>query len=171
MDRMASIELALRNEGIEKAFYTHEARRSKNPLAKQMFELLAKDEEEHERRINALHGKLVGGGQWPADVPIEVAGTNVKSVFAGLLRRVGTPDQHDDDDVQALTKAIAFEAKGVDLYTKLAAASANPMEKKFFGFLATIEHEHHSSLVDALAYLENPGDYVLRQGRGGLDGA
>jgi len=171
MDRMASMELAIKNERVEMAFYKNEARRSKNPLAKQIFEMLAKDEEEHERRIKGLYDKLVGGGQWPADVPIEVAGTNVKSFFKGFLRRAGTDESHDDDDVAALKKAIEFEARGHDFYNQLAGACANPMEKRFFGFLSDIEHEHHASLVDALAYLENPEDYMARMGRAGLDGA
>jgi len=171
MDRMASIELALRNEKTEEAFYRNESRRSKNPLAKEIFDMLAKDEQEHARRIGELHGKLVGGGKWPTDVPIEVAGTNVKNVLSGLLRRAGASEEHDDDDVAALKKAIEFESKGADLYAKLADSSTNPMEKSFFSFLAGIEREHHGSLADALAYLENPEDYMMRQGRGGLDGA
>ncbi|HPQ81196.1 MAG TPA: ferritin family protein, partial [bacterium] len=83
----------------------------------------------------------------------------------------GAHEEHDDDDIAALKKAIEFESKGADLYAKLADSSTNPMEKSFFSFLAGIEREHHGSLADALAYLENPEDYMMRQGRGGLDGA
>lgn len=171
MDRMATIELALKNEKTEQAFYLHEARHAHNALAKELFEMLAKDEEEHARRISGLHDKLVVGGQWPQDVPIEVAGTNVKKVLAGLVRRVGSDIVHEDTDITALKKAIDFESKGADLYTRLSAACTNPMEKTFFAFLAGIEREHHLSLADALAFLENPEDYLLRQGHGGLNGA
>ncbi len=171
MDRMASIEMALKNETTERDFYLNEARRSKNEIARTMFEMLAKDEEEHMRRIRDLHEKLVGEGNWPADVPIDVAGTNVKQTLDGLLGKAGSQAEHDDDDIAALTKAIAFEAKGADLYAKLAEASENPMEKNFFAFLHEIEQEHQLSLTDALEYLQDPQDYFLRHERAGLDGA
>ncbi len=171
MDRMSSIELALTNEKAEKEFYLNEARRSKNEIAKTMFEMLAKDEDEHMKRINGLCEKLIGEGSWPKDMPIEVAGTNVKSSLDNLVAKAGSHEDHDDDDIAALKKAIAFEAKGSELYANLAGSSENPMEKNFFTFLAEIEREHQLSLTDALAYLENPEDWMMRHERGGLDGA
>ncbi len=171
MDRMSSIELALKNEKTEREFYLNEARRSKNEIAKTMFEMLAKDEEEHIKRISGLYEKLTSEGSWPKDVPIEVAGTNVKGTFDDLLAKSGSLTDHDDDDRAALKKAINFEAKGVDLYTRLAVSSGNPMEKNFFNFLAEIEREHQLSLTDTLAFLENPEDWMMRHERGGLDGA
>ena len=171
MDRMSSIELALSNEKTEREFYLNEAKRSKNDIAKTMFEMLAKDEEEHMRRINGLYEKLINEGSWPKDMPIEVAGTNIKSTFDNLLAKSGSHADHDDDDRAALKRAIDFEAKGVDLYTRLAGSSENPMERNFFNFLAEIEREHQLSLTDALAYLENPQDWMMRHERGSLDGA
>jgi rubrerythrin len=171
MERMASIELALKNEKTEMEFYLNEAKRSRNELAKSMFAQLAKDEEEHMNRIRGLQQKLIGEGSWPADMPIEVKGTNINETLDSLVSKTGSHADHDDDDIAALRKAIDFEAKGVDLYNSLAKVCDNPMEKNFFTFLATIEREHHRSLTDALAYLEDPEDWMMRHERGGLDGA
>lgn len=171
MDRMASIELALKNETVEREFYLTEANRSKNELAKSMFLQLAKDEEEHMNRIRQLHNKLIADGNWPKDMPIEVAGTNVREVLDNLTSKTVTPTDHDGNDIAALKKAIDFEAKGMDLYTRLAQSSENPMERNFFSFLASIEKEHHHSLVDTLAYLEDPEDWMMRHEHAGLDGA
>ncbi|MBN1283067.1 MAG: ferritin family protein [Proteobacteria bacterium] len=171
MDRMASIEMALKNEIAEREFYINEARRSRNELAKRMFAQLAKDEEEHMHRIRALHEKLISQGNWPKDMPIEVAGTNVKQILDGIVTKAGTASDHDDDDLKALSKAIDFEAKGVDLYNRLTGLCQNPMEKNFFSFLAGIEREHHRSLVDALAYLKDPEGWMMQSERAGLDGA
>ena len=87
MERMASIELALKNETMEREFYLNEAKRSKNPLAQAMFAQLAKDEEEHMHRIRGLHEKLIGAGNWPKDVPIQVAGTDIKKVLDTLVAK------------------------------------------------------------------------------------
>ncbi len=171
MDRMSSIELALKNEETEMNFYLNEAARSSNPLAKAMFAELARDEHEHMDRIRGLHGKLVSDGAWPADVGIEVAGTNVKQVLEGVVADQGSRSAHDEDDIAALRKAIDFESRGAAFYAELAGACDNPMEAKFFGFLARIEREHHLSLTDSLAYLDDPEAWNMQHGRAGLDGA
>ena len=171
MDRMSSIELALKNEKTEMEFYQNEARRSKNPLARTMFENLAKDEEEHMTRIQGLHEKLVSGGSWPQDLPIEVRGTNVREVLEGLLQKQGSHQNHERDDEQALQRAADFEAVGAKFYADLAEQCENPMEKNFFSFLSRIEKEHHLSVVDSLAYLRDPEAWLMEHERAGLDGA
>jgi rubrerythrin len=171
MDRMSSIELALKNEQTEMEFYRHEARRSNNPLARTMFENLAKDEEEHMTRIRSLHQKLVSDGSWPEDVAIEVRGTNIREVLDGLVQERGSRQNHDRDDEQALERAAGFEAQGARFYADLADKCENPMEKNFFWFLSRIEKEHHLSVTDSLAYLRDPEAWMLEHERAGLDGA
>jgi rubrerythrin len=171
MDRMASIELAMKNEKTEMEFYLHEAERSRNPLAKAMFQTLADDEKEHMTRIQGLHGKLVEEGAWPQDVAVQVAGTNIKSVLNNLVGDVSSAAGHDDDDLVALQKAQAFEANGAKFYADLAAVCDHTQEKALFQFLAGIEREHHLAITDSLAYLADPEDWSMRTGRTGLDGA
>lgn len=171
MDRMSSIELALKNEETEMKFYQNEAQRSKNPLAKAMFENLAKDEQEHMNRIRGLHQRLLSDGSWPEEMPIEVAGTDVKKTLDELVGKEGSGADHDDDDLKALEKGIEFEANGAKFYADLAQVCENPQEKKFFEFLAQIEREHHLSLTDSLAYLQDPEAWMMQHEKAGLDGA
>lgn len=171
MDRVSSIGLALKNEQTEMEFYRHEARRSKNPLARAMFENLAEDEKEHMTRIRSLHQKLISGGTWPDDVPIEVRGTNIREVLNGLVQKQGSAGNHDRDDEQALKRAADFEAQGARFYADLAEKCENLMEKNFFSFLSRIEREHHLSVTDSLAYLRDPEAWMLEHERAGLDGA
>jgi rubrerythrin len=171
MDRMASIELAMKNERTEMVFYTREASRSRNPLAKAMFDTLARDEREHMTRITALHEKLTKAGSWPETVKIEVAGTNIATVIDATLDHVGSASEHDDDDVAAIKRAIAFETNGEKFYGELAKACENPKEQEFFAFLSGIEREHKLSLTDTLAYLVDPEAWLEQHERSGLDGA
>jgi rubrerythrin len=170
MDRMSSIELAIRNEIAEMEFYLGEARRSSNPVAMRLFETLAEDEREHMTRLRALHGRLVSSGSWPGDVAIEVAGTDIGKVLDGLGRAAGEA-AHDDDDIAALKKGIGFEHTGSKFYADLAQACDNPQERKFFVFLSGIEREHMLSIQDSLFYLEDPQGWLEEKGRAGLDGA
>lgn len=171
MDRMASIELAMTNEKTEMEFYQHEAARSKNPLARAMFEILARDEQEHMTRITKLHAKLVSAGSWPETVQIEVAGTNIRDVLDGMVADTGSAEDHDDDDTRAIERAIAFETNGEKFYAELARSCANPMEQKLFAFLSGIEREHRLSLTDTLHYLQDPESWLEQHERSGLDGA
>lgn len=171
MDRMSSIKMALKNEETEMNFYENEARRSRNPLAKAMFENLAQDEQEHMSRIQRLHQRLLSDGAWPEEMPIEVAGTNIKKTLDKLVSQEGSSSDHDDDDIKALHKAIDFEAQGARFYAELAKICESAQEKRFFDFLAQIEREHHLSLTDSLAYLQDPEAWMMQHERSGLDGA
>ena len=171
MDRMASIELAMRNEKTEMEWYLNESERSNNPLAKKLFVTLANDEKEHMTRIKGLHAKLTGEGAWPEDLPLDVAGTCVKDVLDELLGKVGSAEGHDDDDLAALNRASNFEDKGSKFYAELAGECENPQERKFFSFLSGIEREHYLSIKDSLFYLEDPEGWTESKERQGLDGA
>lgn len=171
MDRISSIELALKNEQAEMEYYLAHARRSRNPLARKLFETLAADEQEHMTRIQGLHQRLLDDGSWPEDVPIEVAGTNIKVALAEVSRMGDGAAEHDADDIAALKQGVEFEQGGSRFYNELAAACDNPQEAKFFRFLAGIEREHLLSIQDSLFYLEDPEGWHEAHEHQHLDGA
>ena len=171
MDRMSSIELALKNERIEMGYYLAEAKRSLNPLAKAMFETLARDEEEHSRRLQGLHERLLQSGRWPEDVAIDVAGSNIADVLDHLVGRVSSAVDCNHNDIEALEKAAKFEASGAKFYAALSDACENPREKSFFKFLAGIEREHLHSIESSLEFFKDPEGFNLSRDKGGLDGA
>lgn len=170
MNRVSSIELALQNEKTEMEFYRQEAKRSRNQLAQAMFDNLARDEQEHMERIGRLHKELIQRGVWPEDMPLTVAGTDIRATLSNVVARLDAAQDHDDDDLRALEKAAQFEAKGAQLYTNLARDSAGA-ERSFFEFLARIEREHQLSVSDSLTYLKDPAAWSMQHERAGLDGA
>ena len=171
MDRMSSIEFAIRNEQTEKAYYLGEARRTSNPVARTLFEELARDEDEHMRRLVTLHDKLKADGGWPKDLPLEVAGTDIKKKLKALTRDALGAVAHDLSDLEAMRKAEGFEASGAKFYKELAAACSDPRERSFFELLSGIEGEHLASVRDSIFYLEDPGGWLAAKERSGLDGA
>jgi rubrerythrin len=171
MDRISSIELAMKNEQFEKEFYLGQARRTRNTVARVLFESLAADEDEHKRRLAALYETLKCDGAWPESVPLEVAGTDVRQRLDSVARNEALAAAHDVDDMAALRKAESFETTGVALYSKLSAACSNPQEASFFRLLSGIEREHLMSIRDSISYLEDPSGWLSANGRAGLDGA
>ena len=171
MDRVSSIQLAIENEATEMAFYQKQAERSRNSVTKTLFQTLANEEKEHMMGIKTLHQKLITDGSWPVDIPIEVAGTNVRAILKTATNDAGTIAEHDADDVAALKRSVKFEQKGSLFYADLAKQCDNPQEAKFFNFLSEIEREHMLTIEDSLFYLEDPEGWLQSKGRAGLDGA
>ncbi len=170
-DRIQALEVALNNEKREKEFYLKNAERTTNALGKLMFASIASDEDEHYRRILALHKRLQEEGKWPETIPLEVKGTQVKDVLKKFVDSVNTSSKADMNDMEAVKIALDFETKGEKFYADLAKNVANPVEKKFYEFLASIEGEHRLSLVDTMDYFLDPAGWFRIKERHHIDGA
>lgn len=170
-ERIKALEVALNNESRERDFYLKHAERTRNALGKSMFASIASDEDEHYNRILNLHKRLIQEGKWPETVPIEVKGTEVKNVLNKFVASVDTSSKVDTGDLEAVKIAIDFETKGEKFYSDLAKSVENPMEKKFYEFLAFIEREHRLSLQDTLEYFQDPAGWFRVKERHTIDGA
>jgi len=170
MEYLSTIELAMKNEDAEMNFYLGESKRSRNPLARAMFEQLAREEGEHKARVSDLHQRLTREGRWPERVPLKVGNTSVTELLRSLAGKKKST-AHDDDDLQALEKAIRFESEAAQRYEALAQESQQTPVKNFFAELAAIEREHQRSLAGSLAYLRDPAGWSMEKEKAGLDGA
>jgi rubrerythrin len=170
-ERIQALEIALNNEARERDFYLKHMNRTNNPHGKLMFGTIANDENEHYQRILELSKRLKKEGRWPETIPLKVKGTDVKGVVQKLVDSVDTSSTADLDDVQAVQVAIDFETKGEVFYYKLSQEVDNPVEKKFYEFLASIEREHRMSLEDTLDYFKDPAGWYRVKERHHIDGA
>ena len=169
-ERIQSLEVALNNEDKERDFYLKHKERTNNPVGKLMFGTLADDESEHYQRILKLHEKLKEAGKWPDTIPLKVKGTEVKSVLQKVIESVDKLPETDKDDVEAIKIAVDFEAKGVEFYENLHKSVDDPLEKEFYGMLASIEREHFLSLQDTYEYFKDPGGWYQTKEKPHLDG-
>ena len=80
-DRLNALEVALNNEMKEREFYLKNAKRTKNPLGKAMFQQIGDDELEHYERLKQLQQKWKKQGKWPETVPLKVKDTIVKDIL------------------------------------------------------------------------------------------
>jgi rubrerythrin len=170
-ERIKALEVALNNESRERDFYLKHKDRTINPLGKLMFASIASDEDEHYRRILELQKKLSKEGKWPETIPLAVKGTEVKSIIKNLVDSVDTKSKADLDDMEAVKIAIDFETKGEIFYSNLGKSVENPVEKKFYELLASIEREHRLSLEDTYDYFKDPAGWYRIKERHHIDGA
>lgn len=169
-ERIKALEVALNNESREKDFYLQHAARTTNPLGRLMFQTLANDEAEHYQRILKLHETLKEEGKWPDTIPLMVKGTEIRSILLKTIASVETLPAEHRDDVDAIKIAVEFEGRGVSFYEKLRENVDEPLEKAFYGMLASIEREHFLSLQDALEYFQDPTGWYRMKEKPHVDG-
>jgi rubrerythrin len=170
-ERLNALEVALNNEMREREFYLKNAKRTKDPLGKTMFQQIADDELEHYQRLKELHQKWDKQQKWPETVPLKVNNTIVKDILVDFIKKVDeTAEGGDTDDLSAVRTAIDFEAKGAKFYADLRDSLSNPKEKEFFGLLSIIENEHYLSLKDTEEYLTDPASWYRKMEHHSFDG-
>jgi len=162
-ERLNALDVAITNEVREREFYLKCAERTRNPLGKLMFEEIADDELEHYRRLKELREKQRVDEGLPDTVPLKVRDTDLKSILRDVIDSIDKVPQLDDDELQAIRRAMDFEAQGAAFYAKLRDEVADPKEKAFFDLLANMEHEHYLVLKETEAYLSNPDAWFQRK--------
>ncbi len=169
-ERIKALEVALNNESRERDYYLKQAERTSNSFGKMMFQSIAKDEDEHYKKILELHEKLKEEGKWPETIPLKVKGTDMKSILKKVVDSVDTSAEADTDDMEAVKVAIDFEAKGEKFYSDLRDSVDNLVEKEFYSTLASMEREHRLSLEDTLDYFKDPEGWYRMKEKRHLDG-
>ncbi|MCX8117624.1 MAG: ferritin family protein [Desulfobacterota bacterium] len=169
-ERLNALEVALKNEMVEREFYLKNAERTSNPLGKAMFKQIGDEELEHYERLKQLHERWSKQERWPETVPLQVKETNIKEVLNGLAKKAEGSKKGDADDLEAVRKALDFEAKGAKFYADLRDSVSDPKEKAFFDLLSKIEHEHYLSLKDTEEYFTDPASWYRKMEHHTLDG-
>jgi len=146
---------ALKFEKDGKRLFSSAARRSADPFAKQVFELLAQMEEKHCQDILAIAKALEKEGKFPK---VSNAPTDARMrMFQKEYRRIRREKTISGDAADVMRKALAFEAEGREMYDRMAKAATHPQEKKFFRLLSGEENSHFTIIFEYLDFLENRG--------------
>lgn len=169
--KVSALDTALNNELREREFYIKCAERTKNELGQKMFKELAKEEEQHYNALKIIYEQGPEKRGLPKEINLVVGKTNVRNVLLEFLRKMDTTQRSEEDDKEAIKKAIEFEERGALFYGQLAKEAETPEEKAFFELLESMEREHLLSLKESLEYFEDPVSYFRKTERTGLDGA
>lgn len=146
---------ALRFEREGKRFFTAAGAKSADPYAKQMFDLLAQLETRHMEDIQAIAKKLEEAGKFPkvSSAPHDAR----MRLFRKEHSRIRREKMISGDAADGMRKALAFEAVGREMYSRMSKAATNPQEKRFFKLLAAEEDSHFLVVYEYLDFLENKG--------------
>lgn len=163
------LHTAIQMEVEGKEFYQQASRKSSNKLAKELFQRLANEEAEHQKKFEEIYEALKRGEDWPdVQLPSEKA-KKLKSIFAQATKELGNKFKVAESELEAIKTAMDMEIKTYDLYRSRSEQSTLPREKRFYEALAAEERGHHLALLDSYDYLTDPaGWFIMKEHR--LDG-
>ncbi len=146
---------ALRFEKEGMKFFTAAAARSADPFAKQVFALLSQLERKHMEDIQAIARQLEEEGKFPkvSSAPHDAR----MRQFRREHSRIRKEKIISGDAADGMRKALAFEAEGREMYTRMSKGATNPQEKKFFHLLSKEEDSHFQIIYEYLDFLEDKG--------------
>lgn len=130
-----------------KAFYQTVAEKCDSPSAKKVFEMMAKEEDEH---ILFLSKQFKNYTQEHSFVKPEIHHENPDEtvVLNVLTDKIKKEISAASFEAAAISSAIDFEMNAVRLYKSRAEEATDPNEKELYSVLAAWEGEHSKMLVD-----------------------
>jgi rubrerythrin len=124
-----------------KAFYATAAKQTESEAARKIFEMMAVEEDEH---INFLSKQFAYYDKNKAFMKVnEVADTDESTVMAILSEEIKTQVNAAGYEAAAISAAIDFETRAVQIYSERADAATDPNEKEMYQMLADWEKGHH----------------------------
>jgi len=124
-----------------KAFYTTAARQTESEAARKIFEMMAAEEDEH---INFLSRQFAHYEKNKAFMKVdEIADTDEATVMAILSEEIKTQVNAAGYEAAAISAAMDFETRAVQIYSDRAGSATDPNEKKMYQMLADWEKGHH----------------------------
>ena len=129
-----------------KAFYSSIAAQTASEAVRQIFTLIANEEEEHIRFLSEQYtnyrknNTFLGIAARPAGTPDEVARKVLSDEMKHQISAAGF-------EAAAISAAMEFEAKAVELYSSRAGSASDPNERALYSMLAEWERGHHQWLA------------------------
>lgn len=124
-----------------KAFYTTAARQTESEAARKIFEMMAAEEDEH---INFLSKQFAFYEKNKSFMKIDdVADADDSTAMAILSEEIKTQVNAASFEAAAISAAMDFETRAVQIYSDRAASATDKNEKEMYQMLADWEKGHH----------------------------
>ncbi len=126
-----------------KAFYSQAARQTESKSAKKIFEMMAEEEDEH---IEFLTRQFKNYSQHHKFLKVTEHHEEDETVMEILSEKVKDEINAAGFEAAAISAAIDFENRAIDVYSKRAEEATDPEEKAMYQMLADWEKGHHHLL-------------------------
>lgn len=150
---MNILEFAINMEIDGEKYYNNQAEIATDKDLKNIFLILAKDENSHAKilqdKSNDLSYELKGNQTL----------SEAKNLFKGL-KDFKNEIKQNPDQLDLYRVALEKEKESIDLYEKLLSQSEDDKSKKLFEFLIQEEKNHYTTLEELVSQLNKSNDWV-----------
>jgi len=138
------LKTAILLERRGKAFYTTAARQTESEAARKIFTMMAEEEEEHIEFLSKQFAEYEKSGKFAAnDVEEPVDDTEVVMILSEQVKKEISAAGFE---AAAISAAIDFENRAIEVYQGRADEATDPNEKEMYQMLADWERTHHHLL-------------------------
>ena len=150
---LQGIKDAMMAERTGITFYTNAAMTTTDPKGKEVFQLLAQEEEQHFEYLQKTYGQLLEGGD--IDFKLPPADTSVLSgstpIFSDALKNRLSQAHFE---MSALSVGLQLEQNAIKHYQSMADAADQPNVKDFFLQLVEWEKNHAEGFINQMNSLK-----------------
>lgn len=137
------LKTAILLERRGKAFYTQAARQTESKSAKKIFEMMAEEEDAHIDFLVKQFKSYTDSNQF---LKIDEQPEEDDAVVEILTEKVKNEISAAGFEASAISAAIDFENRAIEVYSNRAEESEDPNEKEMYQMLADWEKTHHHLL-------------------------
>jgi rubrerythrin len=124
-----------------KAFYSTVAKQSQSEATKKIFEMIAAEEDEHIKFLSKQFTHYDKNKEFTkADITKGVDNSAVMEILSGEIKKQVNAASYE---AAAISAAMDFESKAIEVYSGRADAATDPHEKEMYQMLADWEKGHH----------------------------
>jgi len=137
------LKTAILIERRGKAFYAQAARQSKSEATRQIFEMMAEEEEAHISFLEEQFRNYVANHEFTSGYSVpEEDDSEVERLIGQVKNEIDAAGY----EAAAISAAIDFENRAIELYSKRAEEATDEKEKAAYKMLADWEKTHHHLL-------------------------
>lgn len=167
-DEVLKMALDMEEEGYQT--YIEGAKTIKNSLGKRMLERLARDEQDHMKRIKEVYEAIEGKRDWDSikvnsdeeSVTFQTIFDRLKSELHQSTEELGS---HGVDDEEVIETAINLENHAKFFYAESAKKAKDTKVKEFLEILAQEEEGHYKALRNINNFMSDPANWFATQGK------
>ena len=150
---MNVLEFAINMELEGEKYYKKQAEKNNDNGLKDIFLMLAKDENDHAKILQNKSNNL------PYELNNNETLSEAKNLFKGI-KDFKNEIKLNPDQLDLYRVALEKEKESIDLYEKLLSQSEDNESKKLFEFLIDQEKDHYTTLEEIVSQLNKSNDWV-----------
>lgn len=166
-----ALRAAIEMEERGYSFFRESAAKAPDDFAREVFNFLADEEQNHIVAIKKFNAGTAGGGLGDADrVIAELKAGKPRTSIAKLFEQLGDKAPVAGRDLDVYRFAMDFELRGEAFYRQAETEAVDPAAKKLYAFLVGEERRHFRIVESCMAYFENPAEFFHQREKWSLEG-